>query len=84
MTDQWAARFQRYRELIRIIDRPERWIAKAVNASQKTVYNWQHGHQVPPPEIMAWLERYAIFRERYPPPDFQKVTSRPRDIDPDQ
>ena len=58
----------RFREVLALLDLPQRGFARLLNRPEGTVRQWARGAVVIPLEVAAWLEAFAAFMAAHPLP----------------
>ena len=58
----------RFREVLALLDLPQRGFARLLNRPEGTVRQWARGVVVIPADVAAWLEALAAFMAAHPLP----------------
>ena len=58
----------RFREVLALLDLPQRGFARLLNRPEGTVRQWARGTVVIPADVAAWLEAFAAFMTAHPLP----------------
>ena len=58
----------RFREVLRLLDLPQRGFARLLNRPEGTVRQWARGAVAIPADVAAWLEALASFMATHPLP----------------